>query len=394
MPYLHHTKHKGDFPAHPARNIAFAEDWQEDVGEMTIIFAGADPELLEQLFTYLSKAGVMSDFYLTEQHPPRYRLGVVWDRIGCVFKGYDTRMASADSLALVIERWLRQHVHVSRIERYTVDDILNLTGHERHLALNDIEKSEEENQEPMANIYLKIPWYVACWLRGRDEDHQLTEWEPVKFADFDHEYQMMINTLRNIPEQNQTCMCYSQHAWNNILKGKCPDGSMLIMNRDQTKWPDSSETATLTGVKKSDRHNASDYICIEMPREVWIGKRTYRTNACYSMSHDAAYKFAAMLTDRFCYEYTQWFYQDQRIARSQGFKRKQNESVERFFVQFNFPVIIDPRLRESMRRQHTRFIKKGMSKPAYGLQFEHSFLEHISDDDKKKIELNKKKNRI
>ena len=80
-------------PTNPVRNIAFAEDWQEDVGEMSVIFAGADFDLLQQLFSFMRKAGVMRDFRLVEQHPPRYRGGVVWDRIECVFDGYDVRMA-------------------------------------------------------------------------------------------------------------------------------------------------------------------------------------------------------------------------------------------------------------------------------------------------------------
>jgi hypothetical protein len=392
MPYLHETRHKGDITLYPVRNIAFAEEWLE-TGGLDIIFVGADFELLTGLFDHLTGAGLMQGYRLRDQHPPRYATGVVYDRITCTVDGYNDRMLSVESLAVIIERWIRQHVRAGRIERYTIDDLLNLTGCERHLALNLHADADDanQNQDPMANIYLKVPWYVACFFRGRDEDRQVTEWEPVKFASFDHEYQLMINTLRNIPEQNQSYMCYSQHAWNNVLKGRCPDGSLLIMNRERTKWPDASETATLTGVKRSNHHNASDYLCIEMPREVWVNNRTCRTNACYSMTYDAARQLASTLMERFCYEYTQWFINDQRNARAHGFKRKKNESVERFLVQYNFPVIIEPRLRESLRRQHSRLFSRGMGKPKNCLQFNHSFLEHISEDDLKRIEAAKKK---
>jgi len=392
MPYLHETRHKGDITRYPVRNIAFAEEWLE-TGELDIIFVGADFELLTGLFDHLTGARLMQGYRLRDQHPPRYATGVVYDRITCTVDGYNDRMLSVESLAVIIDRWIRQHVRAGRIERYTIDDLLNLTGRERHLALNLHADADDanQNQELMANIYLKVPWYVACFFRGRDEDRQVTEWEPVKFASFDHEYQLMINTLRNIPEQNQSYMCYSQHAWNNVLKGRCPDGSLLIMNRERTKWPDASETATLTGVKRSNHHNASDYLCIEMPREVWVNNRTCRTNACYSMTYDAARQLASTLMERFCYEYTQWFINDQRNARSHGFKRKKNESVERFLVQYNFPVIIEPRLRESLRRQHSRLFSCGMGKPKNCLQFNHSFLEYISEDDLKRIEAAKKK---
>ena len=408
------TKHKGTIIRNPIVNIAFATDWQEGgihpvgqpvtagkgmgaerMGEMTVVFVGADEPMLAALFRYLCAAGIARGFRIDEQRPPQFTQGVVWERLGVTLEGYDGRMASADVLAAVIESWIRRNVRVNLLDRYDIDDLLNLRGHTPELLLNGEKprkkkKSTDKDNEDMANIYLKVPWYVAAHFRGRDEDHQLTEWEPVKFTDFDHEFQIMVNNCRRIPEQNQSPQCWSQRAWNNILRGRKPDGSMLILNRDPGKWPDTNEMATLVGLKMSGRQHASDYLCIEMPREVWFNKRSWRTNSCYSLPYDSAYYMASVLTDKFCYEYTQWVTQDIRNAAALGFKRKQLEAVERYFVQYNYPDIIDPQLRESMRRQHNRFMKKGLSKPKFGLQFGHAFLEHVSEEDQKKIDENKR----
>ena len=408
------TKHKGTIIRNPIVNIAFATDWQEGgihpvgqpvtagkgmgaerMGEMTVVFVGADEPMLAALFRYLCAAGIARGFRIEEQRPPQFTQGVVWERLGVTLEGYDGRMASADVLAAVIESWIRRNVRVNLLDRYDIDDLLNLRGHMPELLLNGEKprkkkKSTDKDNEDMANIYLKVPWYVAAHFRGRDEDHQLTEWEPVKFTDFDHEFQIMVNNCRRIPEQNQSPQCWSQRAWNNILRGRKPDGSMLILNRDPGKWPDTNEMATLVGLKMSGRQHASDYLCIEMPREVWFNKRSWRTNSCYSLPYDSAYYMASVLTDKFCYEYTQWVTQDIRNAAALGFKRKQLEAVERYFVQYNYPDIIDPQLRESMRRQHNRFMKKGLSKPKFGLQFGHAFLEHVSEEDQKKIDENKR----
>lgn len=408
------TKHKGTIIRNPIVNIAFATDWQEGgihpvgqpvtagkgmgaerMGEMTVVFVGADEPMLAALFRYLCAAGIARGFRIEEQRPPQFTQGVVWERLGVTLEGYDGRMASADVLAAVIESWIRRNVRVNLLDRYDIDDLLNLRGHTPELLLNGEKprkkkKSTDKDNEDMANIYLKVPWYVAAHFRGRDEDHQLTEWEPVKFTDFDHEFQIMVNNCRRIPEQNQSSQCWSQRAWNNILRGRKPDGSMLILNRDPGKWPDTNEMATLVGLKMSGRQHASDYLCIEMPREVWFNKRSWRTNSCYSLPYDSAYYMASVLTDKFCYEYTQWVTQDIRNAAALGFKRKQLEAVERYFVQYNYPDIIDPQLRESMRRQHNRFMKKGLSKPKFGLQFGHAFLEHVSEEDQKKIDENKR----
>ena len=408
------TKHKGTIIRNPIVNIAFATDWQEGgihpvgqpvtagkgmgaerMGEMTVVFVGADEPMLAALFRYLCAAGIARGFRIEEQRPPQFTQGVVWERLGVTLEGYDGRMASADVLAAVIESWIRRNVRVNLLDRYDIDDLLNLRGHTPELLLNGEKprkkkKSTDKDNEDMANIYLKVPWYVAAHFRGRDEDHQLTEWEPVKFTDFDHEFQIMVNNCRRIPEQNQSPQCWSQRAWNNILRGRKPDGSMLILNRDPGKWPDTNEMATLVGLKMSGRQHASDYLCIEMPREVWFNKRSWRTNSCYSLPYDSAYYLASVLTDKFCYEYTQWVTQDIRNAAALGFKRKQLEAVERYFVQYNYPDIIDPQLRESMRRQHNRFMKKGSAKPKFGLQFGHAFLEHVSEEDQKKINENNK----
>ena len=409
------TKHKGTIIRNPIVNIAFATDWQEGgihpvgqpvtagkgmgaerMGEMTVVFVGADEPMLAALFRYLCAAGIARGFRIEEQRPPQFTQGVVWERLGVTLEGYDGRMASADVLAAVIESWIRRNVRVNLLDRYEIDDLLNLRGHTPELLLNGEKprkkkKSTDKDNEDMANIYLKVPWYVAAHFRGRDEDHQLTEWEPVKFTDFDHEFQIMVNNCRRIPEQNQSPQCWSQRAWNNILRGRKPDGSMLILNRDPGKWPDTNEMATLVGLKMSGRQHASDYLCIEMPREVWFNKRSWRTNSCYSLPYDSAYYLASVLTDKFCYEYTQWVTQDIRNAAALGFKRKQLEAVERYFVQYNFPDIIDPQLRESMRRQHNRFMQKGSAKPKCGLQFGHAFLEHVSEEDQRRIDRNKHK---
>ena len=376
----------------PKVNIAFAAESQDD-GVVALDFAGVTANILQRIFSSVCCAcGMASRFTMEQRQAPVWRNGYLseWTEVTL----YDCQLSAADAAA-TIEQYLRHNVNVNYVDQYAADDFLNLTHHDPGRLLNAKKKTRkrtESKQQPMANIYVKVPWYVAWHFRGRDENHQLTEWEPVEFSDFDHEYQVLVNNLRYIPEQNQTRMCLSQQAWKNILHGKASGGGPTIIQRSASEWPTPQETAALTGLAMSPRHAASDYLCIRMPREVYLNKRVYRTNSCYALSYDAAYFFAAMLADRFSYEYTQWMKYDKRMAESQGFKRKIIDSQERYFVQYNFPVIIDPKLRESLRRQHTRFVERGLSKPRYTLQFNQSFLEHVSEDDQRKIEANKKKN--
>lgn len=393
--------------AKPHYNIAFAIDDQDDGLEFT--FAGAEEGTVRRLFEMLCAGGMgIADGFTMEWTTPRlFRRETVYDRLEVRLMHWHRHSTTVEVIALMIEQWLRRNVRTHYVDRYAIDDLLNITGHTPELMLNGPKKRKkkgakaapaetkttEQTEEPMANIYLKMPWYVACHFRGREEKRQLTEWEPVKFNDFNHEYRVLLDNCRRIPEQNQSPICYSQRAWQNILRGRKPDGSRLILNRDPETWPDAKETATLTGVKMTPRHHASDYLCIEIPREVYIGDRPYRTNQSYCLDKDAAYFLSAMLSDRFAHEYTQFVEKDIRNAAALGFKRKQMEAVERYFVQYNFPDIIDPQLRESLRRQHTRMMNRGHAKPRYMLQFDEGaeqFLEHVSEADQKRIDENNK----
>jgi hypothetical protein len=230
-------------------------------------------------------------------------------------------------------------------------------------------------------IYLKLPWYVAAHFRGRNEDHYLTEWEPMKFSVYTNMGRLLENELRYIPEQNQSRLCYSQRVWNNILNGKLPTGGKVILTRDPKEWPTAKELCTLTGTTSSKAQDAKDYLCIEMPREVWMAGRPYRTNSCYSLSYDVASHLVKMLTDMFWHEVIDWTYQDWAHCVEYNIQRKQLERFERYLTQFNFPAIIDSSQREALRRMYNRKLKEADMMPNRGKNFGHSFLQHISDDE-------------
>ena len=254
----------------------------------------------------------------------------------------------------------------------------------------------------MAVIYLKVPWYVAAHFRGRDEENQLTEWDAVVFSDYEHEFQVMENHIRYIPEDNQSTLCYSQSAWKNICHGKKPSGGKVVIKRDATLWPTTNELCTLTGAKYSGRMTSSDYLCIRLPREAWVGGQLRRVNSCYCLSYDMAMYLTGMLYTRFCYEYMQWTEQDQRnferisnerAGKKIDLRRKINETQGRYFTQYNFPVISDERLKESLRRMHNRWLRDAMRKSNHHLVFNHSFLEHISEEEEEKLRKAEEKKR-
>ena len=378
----------------PYYNIAYAVECQED-GRLVVMLAGVVIPAVEAMFAQLCRGGVgiAKSYAIERRYSPVWRNGVLSEWLEVTLDGFDPTYISEEMAMKMMEQWLRRGLRVRLLDRYIVDDFLNLTRHSADLAINNgtprRSDRRKDSETEMANIYIKVPWYVAWHFRGRDERRQLTEWDAVKFTEFDHEYRTLVNNLRFIPEAQQTRMCFSQQAWKNILHGRKPEGGQIILQRDPKTWPTVNETAALTGIQMSSKHISSDYLCVEIPKESIIAGKMHRTNSCYSLSYDAAFYFSAMLTDRFSYEYTQWMDQDQRNGIAQGFRRKISESQERYFVQYNFPVDIDPSLRESLRRSHTRFIERGRGKPRYCYHFgqeSQEYMEHVGEHEEKRRE--------
>ena len=402
----------------PRRHVAFAIDWQGDDDELlTVLFAGAEIEWLAQVFGELcgSASGLARRFRIESQQPPVWRNGFVNERLAVILEDRNTKMLTEESLMLIIRGRLERYVYGGHVDCYRLDDFLNLSKRapdklfipqpmasavipdkkkkkksKAKPVAKDIERvePEEEEEKDMANIYLRVPWYVAAFYRGHDEDHQLTEWDPVEFTDYTYEYMVLENNLRYLPEQVQSHVCYSQTAWNNILHGRRPDGGEVIIKRDPKEWPDIKEICTLIGKANHGRQSSSEYLAIKIPREVYINKHVYRTNHTYCLAYDVAVQLASRLTRQFCYEYLEWTeYRKEYVYRQLGRKPKTNEIVEMFFTQFNFPVAIQPTERESLRRMHTRWLTNAKKRPSYHYNFEdNSFLEHISEDDRKRAE--------
>lgn len=235
----------------------------------------------------------------------------------------------------------------------------------------------------MANIYIRVPWHVAAYYRGRCEDKQLTEWEPIEFKDYTQEYHIMMNNLRYMLEATLSRTCLSQKAFQNLLRGKRVTGGPVIVQRDPKTWPTPQECCTLLGTEATVRQLAYDYLCIEMPRETYVNKTVHRTNSCYALAYDTAKHLQDMLVRRFKLECLDWTIQDRDYCNINHIHRKKNERAERFLEQYN----ILPQSAadyDSLRRQYNRWVKDAEMYKADRINFGHSFLTHISEEEKER----------
>lgn len=232
----------------------------------------------------------------------------------------------------------------------------------------------------MANIYLRMPTYVAQFYRALDGNHLLSETEPYEFCEFQHEYILMKNQLLLIPEDQQTCSwCFSQRAWNNILAGKAPTGGPVIISRSKGQWPTTGELCGLVGWKSVKKLDAYDYLCIAMPKEVIFGGEVRRTNASYSLRQTEAMKLQRLLRDEFKHTILDWIIQDRRYCNKVGIRREIGSTIERFFERYYITIGSNKKERETMYKLVRRWLDEAHLLTNDRVDFSDSDIHYVSE---------------
>ena len=244
----------------------------------------------------------------------------------------------------------------------------------------------------MANIYVRMPWYVAAFMRGRDEENQLTEWQPMKFGEYTEAYDIMARDLRYMDEARLSELCYSQKGWQNIVKGKTAGGGKIIINRDAQQWPTAREICLLCCKEPTGRQLSNDYLCIEIPKEVYYNRSVHRTNSCYALSYDGAKKLADLMYGEYCRYFTKWMAHEEQFCQARHIPRKRNVMVERFLVQFNI-FVHDAAQMETLRRMSYKWESYANTKLTGRNEFAGGYANHVSEEEMAKAEDRKRKKR-
>ena len=246
----------------------------------------------------------------------------------------------------------------------------------------------------MPKMYVRVPGYVAGFFRGRNEDRQLKEFDAYEFPDHDDLTLFMEHHLRFIPEQTQSVYCLSERAFNHILHGKQPGGGRQILNRDATEWPSIKELCALTGKFVTDKQESADYLCIAIPKEILDGGRLHRTNGSYALPKKEAERFISYLKQEFKREFEAFCEVDEMNCLENGINRSDVDRMERFFANYNMPISVDQKDRESLRKLMFRMKKRKNIQPYLRRKLD-PFVNHISEDDRIKAERwEKKKEKI
>ena len=222
----------------------------------------------------------------------------------------------------------------------------------------------------MANIFLRVPTYVAQFYRGREVKNPLSEMQPVEFSPFQHEHVLMSATLQLESDLGPiNSACFSQRAWRNIMQGKQPQGGKRILTRDDDQWPTINEICMLTGEKKIQRMDGYDYLCIEMPRQIVVGRQYKQTNPSFTLPPSAATDLQRMLRYEFIRIMLDWIRQERYFCNKAGIRRELAMMVDHFFYHYGMVLGTNQKDRDSMRRMAARWIEDAKMLPNDGVDF-------------------------
>lgn len=210
----------------------------------------------------------------------------------------------------------------------------------------------------MANIYLKVPTYVAQFYRNRDLENRLTEFQPVEFSAFQQENALISSSIMLVAEQAmEHTICFSQRMWTNILNGKKPQGGKAMLKRDPQDWPTMDEINFLTDVTRNKKTDGFDYLCIAAPKTIVIGGKYKQVTGSFTLPFRQSNELVKTLRREFIRILLNWVRKELALCDLRGIERDVIMCIDHFFYHYNMCLGTNGTDRDSMRRMAMRWIE-------------------------------------
>lgn len=217
----------------------------------------------------------------------------------------------------------------------------------------------------MANIYLKVPTYIAQFYLGRVAPQPaLSEFTPIAFSPFQQEHMIMSSALLHVNECDmEHTMCFSERMWKNILNGKKPQGGKVVLKRDPQQWPTIDEINYLTDVKKNKKTDGFDFLCIEAPKVITEGPNYKQVLPSFTLPFSPANNMVRQLRKEFLHILLYWITEELFVCARRGIHRDATMCIDHFFSHYQMCLGTNSNDRDSMRRMAMRWIEEAKMLP-------------------------------
>lgn len=159
----------------------------------------------------------------------------------------------------------------------------------------------------MANLYIRLPHYVASYLRNKDRNKPLEVGSPIPLNQSERVWVEFCEGL--YPNNNLTinrAYCFCQKQWNTMMEGySLTDKAqgkrrvkVLTERYDQLTLYD-NEVQKLSGLPIPRGDDSGEYICIAIPREALRYGKVVPTSAFWQLQDVPANAVRTHLTNEF-----------------------------------------------------------------------------------------------
>lgn len=214
----------------------------------------------------------------------------------------------------------------------------------------------------MANLYLRVPHYVASYLRNKDRNKPM---EVGSVIPVNQSERIWIDFCDGLyPNLNQTinrAYCFCQKQWNTMMDGySLKDKNTgkrrvkLLPERFDQLTLDDKEVQLLSGLPVPRGDDSGEYICIGIPREAMRYGKVVSTNANWQLRDTAANTVRSYLVNEFWRNL--YAYVDKARDRSDSIGKKFVfiEVLESFMERYDIRCSPDMREKMALKRNYNR----------------------------------------
>lgn len=152
----------------------------------------------------------------------------------------------------------------------------------------------------MANLYIRVPFYVASYFRTKSDREKLAPNEPLVVDETNPIWPIFIGSLHrkcNMIPSNY--FCFSQKEWRTMMNGKPLAGGAKLMSQEDELTLSDVEVSILTGLRTPKNDGLGEYLCFALPKEIFRNGKYVKTDAWWCLTKSGTYDFRKYLVNEF-----------------------------------------------------------------------------------------------
>lgn len=209
----------------------------------------------------------------------------------------------------------------------------------------------------MGKIFLKMPSMIVSFYRGEDPNNILACDDSYSFPRSSPEYQALLAGLRFSPVAEQIRSgCYSHNSWRKMLQGRSLEDNQRVLVRDKSSWLSQQEVCILTDKPYNARQDIFDYLCIDIPKFIYIDEKKREVKDTYSLDVSMSRTLQQMMRAKFYHVLAVWYRENERVMDQMNLSRTKTDFIYRFLTAHEIAFSGSHKEADSIRKQIDRGI--------------------------------------